>query len=330
MKVFLQVLALSVILIISLGQKSLASELQQTNGLSLEQLKTLAGQLKSTSDFEELSCAESLQPSVKNVYFFDGDRGFCPRYFLFRKPSTAQADFGISAADQFAVTPRTSENEVYFKEIEQELKEEALIRNCLLVKTALTHLKNEIARGASDLHYYSKRGEKEAAACALKDEYALKAARFQHGQIQSLFPRASSPQISSIQVLAYSMGSEAAMRFARLLIPTQLKVDRIQSMDPVGRVVNWTTGVITTEDNSLFDVPANVNAWINYFQKQDHYSLINTPLVHLGIRGSRVIGAKLNHEILAEDFEDEKARRKGHVYILSQPLVLESMAETFR
>ena len=146
----------------------------------------LALQVNETSGFEESPCSAASGKASKQVYFFDGDRGFCPRYFILQRPSTRAEDFGLTAADRLASTVQTSENEVYFKEIKKALSEETLIRNCLLIKTALTHLKTQIASSASDLHYYSKRGEKEAAQCAQKNAKRISADAGADGHVSKL------------------------------------------------------------------------------------------------------------------------------------------------
>ncbi len=276
-------------------------------GMDLAELQMLEAELDETSDVSEMKCLNPESKSGSAIFLFDGSMGFCPRYFIMQKPRFDLNQKGLSFAERISQTVVTLENSKLVEKIQKKLASEDVIRNCLLVKTVLTQMRSKIVDTKADLFYYSKRGEKEAASCA-----------------QTL---SKSNSELRLKVIAYSMGSEAAMRFARLLAQSKQPIEEVQSMDPVGRNVNWVTGVITTEDNALFEVPSNVARWFNFFQKQDRYSLLNTSWAHLGIRGSRVIGANLNHEILASDFPDEARRKKGHVHILTQPLVLQSMRD---
>ncbi|MBC7397324.1 MAG: hypothetical protein H7333_07760 [Bdellovibrionales bacterium] len=300
-------------LIFVLSHGLLAAEGCSAQGMNYSELEQLAHELKGISDLHEMNCVTPRPTSHAKVFLFDGDMGFCPKYFRVQRPHFATRTKVLSDAERIAMTEVTPKNAELLKRIQKTLSTEDALRNCLLVKTVLTHLREKISEQESELYYYSKRGEVEAAKCA-----TTLAQLHQNAKVAF-----------HLRAVAYSMGSEAVMRFSKLLLLEHLFVERIQSLDPVGRNVNWTTGVITTEDNSLFKVPENVGEWINFFQKQDRYSLLNTSWIHLGIRGSRVTGAKLNQEILAGEFENEQARRKGHVHILAQPAVLRSMEDVF-
>ncbi len=97
------------------------------------------------------------------------------------------------------------------------------MRNCALVRTALSVVKTRLINEIPDLYYYSKRGEKEASAC-LNRERARAETR---------------GQALEFDVIAYSMGNEAVIRFAELIAGGGSSIHRVVSVDPVGRGLKW-------------------------------------------------------------------------------------------
>ncbi len=275
----------------------------QASPLTPNELKSISEKLTLASDFQELSCEETNAEIQNKVFLFDGDMGFCPLYFMMNRPRFTRESNGESFLERLNETVVTSENNDAITQIKKALHDEDLMRNCLLVKTVLEKLHDSIRARQPELFYYSKKGEDEAFQCLTQ---VLKNAK-------------SKP---SIRAVAYSMGSVATLHFAESFSILNQKLDHVVTVDPVGRGLEWYTGVIYTRDNPLFKKVSTVNEWSNFFQKQDQYSLLHNDPIHLGIRGSRVIDADSNLEITADQFHSEQDRRRGHVHILSQDAVL--------
>ena len=273
--------------------------------LTPDELLTTYDTVSALNPQKELPCDFLKNDLERPIFVFDGANGFCPRYFYL---NAHDQNHPQSLLERMTETPRTDANGKTLDGINDLLKKETAIKNCLLIKHVLERHQrldsDSLSKIQGSLHYYSKSGDSEAVACAKQ-----------------------TPVTASIQVIAYSMGSEAALEFAKGLQTESRGIQNLLSMDPVGRKMKWISGVILTTDDPDFEKPANVGKWTNFFQKEDRYSLLDTSLAHFGIRGSAVTGADLNHQILPEDFATEEKRKHGHVQILNQPEVSKAIQE---
>ena len=299
-------------LMLSLGLSS-HTHAAPSPGLTRDEMNALADRLHSIdfinpSGSHELECSDYRPLKPIQVFLFDGSMGFCPRYFVMNERGENGYSDGKSWTERLNETPKTEENQDAFESIEKALREESKLQNCHLAKNILRE-PDDRYRKISDqveLHYFSKRGDGAAVDCYHQlVEQAGKALK--------------------VRIVGYSMGSDAALEFTNAL--PEVKVEKVLSIDPVGRSTHWTTGVIITRDNSLFKRPAQVERWDNFYQKIDHQSILSVGGRGVGIRGSFVIDADTNLQLQPEDFESVQGEKHEHVKILRSKPVQQKIQE---
>lgn len=95
---------------------------------------------------------------------------------------------------------------------------------------------------------------------------------------------------SSIDIIGYSWGGDAAMRFIRYLKTKNIKVNKVHTLDPIRRGLFFVGFINSVNGNSkYFTKEENVLKHYNIYQKTDRYSL---PLIHL--RGNYIDRADFN------------------------------------
>lgn len=104
---------------------------------------------------------------------------------------------------------------------------------------------------------------------------------------------------TSIDIIGYSWGGDAAIRFIRYLKVKNISVNKVYTLDPIRRgsmFLGFTKSIKGNLD--YFKKETNVSKHFNIYQKTDKYSL---PLIHL--RGNKVLGADYNFN-LSEKYLD--------------------------
>jgi hypothetical protein len=273
--------------------------------LTRDELQVLVKELEERSVWKEPSCVKSTDASKTLVFAFEGAGGYCPRYAFL---NLLYGTDGKTFAEKILSTPESFGNLPYLRKIRALISSEEASRNCYFARSiseAMLKLTPE-ERSRIDLRYYSKDGNGEAEKCALLDHKNRK------------------------RLLGFSMGAYAALQFAQGLERTDHPIEKVLTIDPVGKNTQFITGVFFSLDNPTIKRTKNASSWKNYFQKFDTRSIYDTEFMKLWARGSRVIESDADIEIEPMSFEDPWGLEFPHFGILMTKEVQNEIVETLR
>ncbi len=277
-------------------------------GFSMTEIQVLEADLRGLSNFDEPACPGELPATKTRVVLFEGAGGYCPRYAHLNLKY--DADGLNTLADRLAATKETYENLPYLRKVRALIGEEDKSKNCYLARN-IHQFQDKMAprvRSRFEVLYYSKDGESSAAKCAA----------------QSL------KSTASVRVVGFSMGGYATVQFANVLNDLKVPIEEVLSMDPVGKNVLLVTGVFFALDNPFIKRTPNAIHWQNIFQKIDTKSIFDSPVLRLGARGSRVIGADSNLQILASDYKTKWELDYPHYAINLTDAAQAALGDVFR
>ena len=287
-------------------------------------LNQIRAVLNRAKDMQPQECP-GYDPGIKDyLIVFDGKGAFYPLTPAMRAPYFENK---ISIEEWIDSSPeRKNDKEwIYWKKLHANSHSNIQTRSLIPAMFYRHHIQEDLAVGRK-LLYYSKDDDKTAFECVQK--------------IYTSSTQNQSTKPPYFRVMGYSMGGDAAISFARMMKEAQIPLDTGLTIDPVGRGMKWTSGVISGKNGQAgFDVTGLFQRkWMNVYQKLDHGSV--SLLFKIGIRGSSVKGAtkdidatetlRANHTNLEnpDDKFSKISRNKIHVLItddlkLIRPLINE-------
>jgi hypothetical protein len=273
--------------------------------LSFSELSDLETTLKPLSVKKEPACVAPDPNKPLKLFIFEGAEGYCPRYAHMNLYPDAD---GITPGKLFSETEEVYENRPFIRRIRTLLRAEDDKNNCNLTRNLVQHHKrlsmDRIQK--TQIYYYSKTGYDEAAKCV-----------------------ESWPREERIRAFAYSMGGYGLLKFAERLEKKKIQIESVMTIDPVGQNFLWISGVLFAVDNPIFKVTSNIGRWLNFHQKFDRSSLFEGPIVYFGARGSFVIGADVNREILPSDMTSQWQIEHAHIAIHTTEPVQQGLKEIY-
>jgi hypothetical protein len=293
---FLGLTALGVVALAGGASASLTSHPPVT----AKQLHDLAERIDRTDSHSSLNCPP-LDPShPTQVFLFEGAEGYCPRFALARILGGVPTEFWKTDTSDAPKEIQSAKDRI-----------DSLVKrdtgNCNLIRSVESEVESLGSERLSrvQFHYYAKGENRAAIACA-----------------RHLSDEARDLGVSiGFRGIGYSMGGYTVLEFSKGLRNGNVPIEKILTIDPVGRHLKWVNGVLFSRDTKSFKVPSNVASWRNFFQKLDTHSLKSGKTVHFGARGSRVFGADQNTQVDPSRLND----LYQHVYILDLPEVIDAV-----